>query len=488
MNETTTLTSKYEVVIGLEVHVELSTESKMFCGCKVDFGGVPNTRVCPVCLGLPGSLPVPNRLAVERTVLIGLAVGCGITKRSQFHRKNYFYPDMPKDYQISQYDLPFCVDGQVKIEVDSEAATIGVTRVHLEEDTGKLVHIGESGRIHGADYSLVDFNRAGTPLVEVVSEPDIRSPEQAKAYVQKLRSILLYLGVSDCNMEEGSMRCDANISLRPWGQDELGTKTEIKNMNSLRGIQRALAYEIERQDKVLSEGGRITQETRHWDPDGQRTSATRSKEEAHDYRYFPEPDLLPVVIEQDLIDELRESLPELPEGKKARFIEQYGVRDYDAEILVSSIAMADYFESAAGKASDSSAVVRWMTGELLGHLNAEGKDIDESPISSDELLGMLELIDAGTISGKMAKEVFEEMYSTGRPAADIVKEKGLEQISDESVLDEIIVKVIEGNPSVVEDFRGGKEKALGFLVGQVMKETKGSANPGLVNKLLKEKL
>lgn len=479
---------EYEAVIGLEVHVELATESKMFCGCEVSFGGEPNTRTCPVCLALPGSLPVPNAKSIDYSIKIGLALGCSIAEFSQFHRKNYFYPDMPKDYQISQYDLPLCVGGHLDVEVGEEKTRIGVTRVHLEEDTGKMVHVGTSGRLAGADYSLVDFNRAGTPLVEIVSEPDIRTPEQARAYVQKLRSILLYLGVSDCNMEEGSMRCDANVSLRPVGQDDFGTKAEIKNMNSLRGIQRGIAYEIERQVQVLRDGGRVVQETRHWDADNGRTSPIRSKEEAHDYRYFPEPDLVPMVTAKETIEAIRDSLPELPDAKEERLITQYDLRPYDAGVIVGSKAMADFFEEAIAKYPNGQTLVNWMTGDLLGHLNAAGKEFEESPISSDDLVSLLSLMDAGKISGKMAKEVFEDMFATGKSPSVIVKEKGLEQISDESALEKIVEEVMAANPSVVEDFRGGKDKALGFLVGQIMKATKGSANPGIVNKILKDKL
>lgn len=479
---------QYEPVIGLEIHVELSTESKMFCGCAVTFGEKPNTQTCPVCLGLPGSLPVINEKAIESTIKIGLALQCRVAPFTQFHRKNYFYPDMPKNYQISQYDLPLCVGGFIDVDMESYTHRVGITRVHLEEDTGKLVHISETGRIAGADYSLVDFNRAGIPLVEIVTEPDIRSPEEAKAFVQKLKSILEHLEVSDCDMEKGSLRCDANTSLRVLDTEKFGTKTEIKNMNSFRALQRGLAYEIERQRELLESGEEVFQETRHWDANANVTLPLRTKEEVHDYRYFPEPDLVPMEPSGTWVEELRESLPELPDARLGRFVQSYGLSTYDARILTSSKAAGDFFEEAAKGYPKAKVVANWIIGELAGMLNAANLEIDECAVTSKHLVELLKLIDKGTISGKIAKTVFKEVFDTGKLPHVIVEQMDLVQISDESAIDKFVEQVIAENPAVVEKFKQGKEKALGFLVGQVMKLSQGKANPQLVNKLLKEKL
>ncbi|MDI6689095.1 MAG: Asp-tRNA(Asn)/Glu-tRNA(Gln) amidotransferase subunit GatB [Actinomycetota bacterium] len=480
---------EYEVVIGLEIHVELLTESKMFCGCSArTFGEKPNTLTCPVCLGMPGSLPVINEKAIEYTVKTGLALNCNIAPFSQFHRKNYFYPDMVKNYQISQYDLPLCTNGYIEVEMDGHSRRVGITRVHLEEDTGKLVHVGGAGRIAGAEYSLVDFNRSGVPLMEIVTKPDIRSPDEAKAFLQKLKSILEHLEVSDCNMEQGSLRCDANVSIRPVGSKELGIKTEVKNMNSFKALQRALAYEVERQKEILEQGGVVEQETRHWDDVKNVTTSLRTKEYAHDYRYFPEPDLVPIELDREWIESLRVSLPELPDARKKRFQEQYALSSSDASFLTSSKALGDFFEECMKSYSDVKKVSNWMMGELLYHLNAANMEIDECAVTPKHLVQLLKLIDDGTISGKIAKAVFEEMFETGKLPQIIVEEKGLTQITDEEELTRIVELVLEENPGVVEDYRKGRERALGFLVGQVMRLTKGRANPQLVNKLLRERL
>lgn len=484
----TLLEQRYEAVIGLEIHVELLTASKMFCGCPVSFGAEPNTRVCPVCLGLPGSLPVANAKAVEFTIKTGLALGSKIAEFTQFHRKNYFYPDMPKDYQISQYDLPFCIGGYLDVEMEGYTRRVGITRVHLEEDTGKMLHKSKTGRIADADYSLVDFNRAGTPLMEIVTEPDVRTPAEARAFMQKLRRLILHLGVSDCNMEEGSMRCDANISLRQVGQTALGVKTEVKNMNSFRSLQRALEFEIARQDALLSEGERIVQETRHWDANKNITSSLRSKEEAHDYRYFADPDLVPMEIDPEWVESLRAGLPELPADRKARFISMYELPEYDAGLLSSSKETGDYFEAAVKIFPDVKSLSNWMMGELAARLNAAGKEIGDSPVPPESLAQLLKLIDDGTISGKMAKEVFDEMFTTGGNPATIIGEKGLAQISDENAIAAVIDGVIAANSKTVDEYRAGKQQALGFLVGQIMKATRGQANPQLANKILRQKL
>ncbi len=480
--------SEYEAVIGLEIHAELKTLSKMFCCCDASFGGEPNSRTCPVCLGLPGVLPVLNRRAVELATRLALALQCEIAPHSIFHRKNYFYPDMPKNFQISQYDLPLGVGGHLDLEMEEAAVRVGITRVHLEEDTGKTVHVGESGRIHGSEYSLEDFNRAGVPLLEIVTEPDIRTPGHARAFLQELKSIMEHLEISDCKMEEGSLRCDANISLRKRGGTQFGVKAEVKNMNSFRALYRALDYEIKRQNEVLSQGGEVVQETRHWDADANVTTPLRTKEYAFDYRYFPEPDLVPLELERSFIDEVRAGLPELPAERRRRFREDYGLPEHDAALLTSSKAMGDFFESAVEAGADPKAASNWMMGELSAHLNAQSMEIGEVLVAPAQLAEMIALVDGGVISGKIAKAVFEEMLESGRDPGDIVREKGITQISDEEELARIIEEAIRENPASVEDYRKGKEKALGFLVGQVMRKTKGRANPQVVNDLLRKSL
>lgn len=477
---------EYEVVIGLEVHSELKTKTKIFCSCPTDFGGEENTHVCPVCLGLPGVLPVLNKQVLEFAVRAGVALNCTIARFSKFDRKNYFYPDLPKAYQISQYDLPICQKGQLEIEVNGEKKEIGITRIHMEEDAGKLLHSGAT--ITTSQYSLADYNRTGVPLIEIVSEPDMRSVEEAKAYMEKLKAILEYIDVSDVKMEQGSLRCDANISLRPLGSRQLGTKTEIKNMNSFRALQRALEYEIERQRDILEEDGTIVQETRTWDESKGVTESMRSKEEAHDYRYFPDPDLVPMIIDPQWVAEIKEALPELPDAKRERLIREQGLSAYDAGIITGSRALADFFDQTVALFNEPKTVANWIMGEYLRLLNAEGLEVQESKITPAKMAALLENQAAGKISGKIAKVVFEEMFKTGEAAEDIIKEKGLVQISDTGALGAIIDKVLAANPQSVEDFRAGKEKAIGFLVGQVMKETKGQANPGVVNGLLKQKL
>lgn len=475
----------YEIVIGLEVHSELKTKSKIFCGCSTAFGSEQNTNVCPVCLGLPGVLPVVNEKVIEFAIKAGLALNCEILPFSKFDRKNYYYPDLPKNFQTSQYDLPIAVNGYLDIEVNGEQKRIGITRVHMEEDAGKLVH---AGSIATSDYSLVDYNRTGVPLIEIVSEPDMRSPEEAKAYLEKLKAILQYIDVSDCKMEEGSLRCDANISLRPSGSDKLGTKTEIKNLNSFKSVQRGLEYEAARHEEVLEDGGKIIQETRSWDENNGVTVSLRSKEQAHDYRYFPEPDLVPIIVDPATIDEIRKNLPELPDARKARLTADYGLSSYDAGVITASRAMADYYDEIIMLNVDAKIAANWLMGEVLKHLNNANMDIEACPVTPKKLAGLISLIDKGTISNKIAKTVFEEMWTTGKDAEVIVKEKGMVQISDAGEIIGIIDKVIADNPQSVADFQAGKEKAIGFLVGQTMKQTKGRANPEMVNKLLRERL
>ena len=476
---------EYEAVIGLEVHAQLLTKSKIFCGCTTQFGADPNTNTCPVCLGMPGVLPVLNKKVVEYAIKTGLALNCEIARYSVFARKNYFYPDLPKGYQISQYELPLAKNGYVEIEVKGNKKRIGITRVHMEEDAGKLMHeIG--GKVTG--YSYVDFNRTGVPLLEIVSEPDISSGEEASIYLQTLRNILRYLEVCDGNMEEGSLRCDANVSVRPRGRKELGTKTEVKNMNSFRFVRMALDYEIERQIDVLESGGSVIQETRLWDPKKEITISMRGKEEAHDYRYFPDPDLVPIEPDEEWIEKISKSLPELPQKKMERFVREYSIPVYDSNVLTSSKALADYFEECVKHFPKPKTVSNWIMSELLRLLKKDDREIEECPVIPQELAKMLSLIEKGTISGKIAKQVFEEMYRTGLPAEEIVRKKGLEQVSDEGELDKVIERVLANNPDTVEKYRKGKTKVFGFLVGQVMKETQGKANPQIVNKLLKEKL
>ncbi|AZR72068.1 aspartyl/glutamyl-tRNA amidotransferase subunit B [Anoxybacter fermentans] len=478
----------FEIIIGLEVHAQLATKSKIFCGCSTEFGAEPNVHTCPVCLGMPGVLPVLNKKAVEYAVKAGLALNCEIASFSKFDRKNYFYPDLPKAYQISQYDLPLCKNGYIDVEDDNgETFRVRINRIHLEEDAGKLVH-GTGANITESDAALVDLNRAGVPLIEIVTEPDIHSPAQARAYLITLKSILKYLGVSDCNMEEGSLRVDANVSIRPVGSKEFGTKTELKNMNSFKALERALEYEVERQAEVIKSGGKVVQETRTWDEKAGKTVSMRSKEEAHDYRYFPEPDLVPIKLDREWIEEIRASIGELPKEKKQRFIEQYGLPEYDAGVLTQDKALADFFEDAAKEYHDPKAVSNWVMGDFLRLVKEENIDYGDLKITGSQLAEMLKLIDKGTISSKIAKTVFEEMFKTGKNPKTIVEEKGLIQISDESVLEGIVQKVLDANPQAIADYKAGKDRAIKFLMGQVMKETRGKANPQLVNKILMEKL
>ncbi len=480
------MTSKYEVVIGLEVHVQMTTNTKIFCGCSTEFGQEPNSQTCPVCLGLPGALPVLNRKAVEFSIKTGLATNCAIAPRSIFARKNYFYPDLPKGYQISQFELPICEHGRLDIETEQGGhKTIGITRIHMEEDAGKLLH-GDTPET--ADTSLVDLNRACTPLMEIVSEPDMRSSDEAIAYLKKLHQIVVYLGVCDGNMEEGNFRCDANVSIRPWGQKEFGTRAELKNINSFRFIKQAIEYEIERQAEVIEDGGRVIQETRLFDSANGTTRSMRGKEEAHDYRYFPDPDLLPLVVDSEWVERCRQELPELPEAKLERFIGDYDLPRYDAEVLTADRALADYFDQCAKLHRDGKACSNWVMGEVTRALNESGIAISESPVTPKMLAAMLGRIKDNTISGKIAKTVFDEMWKSGKEADSIIEEKGLKQVTDTGAIEKIVDEVIAANPNQAEEYRGGKEKMLGFFVGQVMKASKGKANPGMVNELLKQKL
>jgi aspartyl-tRNA(Asn)/glutamyl-tRNA(Gln) amidotransferase subunit B len=474
--------TKYETVIGLEVHVELHTKSKIFCGCSTAFGAPPNTHTCPVCLGYPGVLPVLNKQAVEYAMKAAMALNCEIAADSKFDRKNYFYPDSPKAYQISQYDKPIGEHGWIEIEVGGETKRIGVTRVHLEEDAGKLTHVD------GGHATLADYNRVGTPLIEIVSEPDLRSPEEARAYLEKLKAIMQYCDVSDVKMEEGSLRCDANVSIRPYGQAEFGTRAELKNMNSFRGVQKGLEYEEWRQADVLDGGGKVVQETRRWDEAQGKTIMMRSKEEAHDYRYFPDPDLVRMYIDDAWKDRVRASIPELPDARKTRYMNEYSLPGYDAAVITSSIKLADFFEESLNYTKDAKAVSNWIMGDLLGFLNANNQELEQLPITGKGLGEMIGLIEKGTISSKIAKTVFKTMLETGKAPGQIVEEQGLVQISDEGAIKAVVEQVIAANPQSIADFKAGKDKAVGFLVGQVMKETKGKANPGLVNKLILEGL
>ena len=476
---------KYETVIGLEVHVQIKTKTKIFCSCSTEFGTRPNENTCPICLGMPGVLPVLNKRFLESSMRACLATHCTIEPMNRFARKNYFYPDLPKGYQISQFELPLGTNGYININVDGTKKRIGLTRIHMEEDAGKLIH-GENLGSPGKSY--VDFNRTGVPLCEVVSEPDLRSSEEARAYLIELKSILEYTGVSDCNMEEGSLRCDANVSIRPVGQKEFGTRTELKNLNSFKFIQKAIEYEVDRQTRLLDQGDTVKQETRLYDSDRGETFPMRSKEEAHDYRYFPDPDLVPIMIGEAWVDELRKTIPELPEQKRERFIKSYGIPEYDTGVLTSSEPLADYFEQCTALFPHPKTISNWMMGDLLRELKKDGRNIVDCPVSPSALVDLLKLIESGTISGNIAKGVFEEMYQTQKSAGSIVEEKGLKQITDSSAIEKIVAEVIQAYPSQVEEFKGGKEKVLGFLVGQVMKASKGKANPGIVNKLLKEKM
>jgi len=477
---------RYETIIGLEVHAQLLTDSKIFCGCSTRFGEGPNSNTCPVCLGMPGVLPVLNRKVVELTIKAALAANCQIVRYSQFARKNYFYPDLPKGYQISQYELPIARGGYIELEMDhgQSKKKIDLNRIHMEEDAGKLLH-----ELDGvpADHSYVDFNRTGVPLIEIVSEPHINTPEEAGEYLRMLRSMLQYLEVCDGNMEQGSFRCDANISLRPKGAPVLGTKVEIKNMNSFRNVMRALEYETGRQSSLLESGEKILQETRLWDVNQGITESMRSKEEAHDYRYFPDPDLVPLVIDDAWIDEIRSTLPELPREKKERFVKEYVLPEYDAAILTATRQLADYFEECVRLGPQPKVVSNWIMGDILRHV-PDTRDISQFPVTPSHLAEMLLMVDKGTISGKIAKIVFEEMVASGRMPQFIVAEKGLVQVSDEGALEKAIQEVLNANADQVEQYRQGKEKVFGFLVGQVMKATKGKANPQVVNELLKKML
>jgi aspartyl-tRNA(Asn)/glutamyl-tRNA(Gln) amidotransferase subunit B len=466
----------------LEVHVELSTKSKIFCGCSTEFGAPPNTHTCPICLGHPGVLPVLNRQAVEYAMKAAMALNCRIAESSKFDRKNYFYPDLPKAYQISQYDQPIGTEGWIEIDVDGERKRIGITRVHLEEDAGKLIH-AENG-----DGSLVDYNRVGVPLIEIVSEPDLRSPAEARAYLEKLKAIMQYCEVSDVKMEEGSLRCDANISLRPAGSTSFGTKTELKNLNSFRNVERALEYEERRQRELLESGGTVEQATLRWLENEGRTKLMRSKEEAHDYRYFPEPDLVRLHIDEAWKERVRATIPELPDVRRDRYMREYGLSAYDAGLLTASKAIADFFDKAVQAGAEPKGAANWITGELLGYLNATGKELKETRITPEGLSGMLGLIQKGTISTKIGKDVFKELVEKGGDPEQIVKEKGLVQISDEGELAKIVARVVAENPQSVADFKNGKDRALGYLVGQVMKATRGKANPQMVNRLIREQI
>ena len=477
--------AKYEPVIGLEVHVQLATRTKIFCGCPTSFGAPPNTNVCPVCLGLPGALPVLSRQAVEMAIQAGLALNCRINSRSILARKNYFYPDLPKGYQISQYDQPLAEHGWVDIDRNGQPKRIGVTRVHMEDDAGKSIHEGfkDSDR-----YSYVDLNRCGTPLIEIVSEPDMRSSEEAYAYLTQVKQILQYVAVSTCDMEKGHLRCDANVSVRLKGAEKFGTKAEVKNLNSFRFLKMALDHEIERQVAILESGGRILQETRLFNPDTGETAGMRSKEHAHDYRYFPEPDLVPLSVSDEWLGRIRGAMPELPAARRARFIASYGLREYDGDVLTASRAIGDYFEAAAKASGDARAAAHWVMGDLAGLLKAEGREITESPVSAENLGQLVALITANKISSKLAKEILPKMFASGGTAEAIMQRDGLEQISDEGALAKIVDDVIGANPKQLEQYRGGKIAVLAFFVGQVMKATRGQADPAAVNKLLKEKL
>jgi len=473
---------EYEPVIGLEVHAQLKTKTKIFCSCSTSFGGPPNTHTCPICLGMPGVLPVLNKKVVEYTLRMAMATGCEIARESRFARKNYFYPDLPKGYQISQYELPIAQHGFVDIEMNGGNHRVGITRIHMEEDAGKLGHDPDR------PISMVDFNRTGVPLIEIVSDPDIRSPEQAGAYLRHLRSIVRYLGICDGNLEEGSFRCDANVSIRPKDSDTFGTRTELKNLNSFKHVEKALHYEIRRQREILIDGGHIVQETRLWDPDQNKTTSMRGKEEAHDYRYFPDPDLLPLVIDDEWIDRVKKDMPELPDEKKQRFMDAYRLPSYNAAILTTDRELGDYFEACVRDFPHPKQVSNWVMGSLLGLLNAEGKSIQDSPVSARDLAGLLKLIADGVISGKIAKTVFDEMARSGKPPGQIVEEKGLVQITDTDAIEDVVSKVISSNPKEVDAYQKGKTKLLGFFVGQVMQATRGKANPKIVNEILKQKL
>ncbi|WLR51113.1 Asp-tRNA(Asn)/Glu-tRNA(Gln) amidotransferase subunit GatB [Bacillus tianshenii] len=471
----------FETIIGLEVHVELKTNTKIFCGCSTAFGAPPNTNTCPICQGHPGVLPVMNREAVNYAMRAAMALNCEIATDTKFDRKNYFYPDNPKAYQISQFDKPIGENGWIEIEVGGETKKIGITRLHLEEDAGKLTHTGDG-------HSLVDLNRQGTPLVEIVSEPDIRTPEEAYAYLEKLKSIIQYTGVSDCKMEEGSLRCDANISLRPLGQEEFGTKTELKNLNSFAFVRAGLEYEEKRQEQELISGGVIEQETRRYDEAKKKTILMRVKEGSDDYRYFPEPDLVDLHIDDEWKERIRTEIPELPDARRERYVRDLGLPEYDAKVLTLTKEMSDFFEETVEKGADAKQAANWMMGEVSAYLNAEQVELEDTKLAPEGLAKMISLIEKGTISSKIAKKVFKELITEGGDPEQIVKDKGLVQISDEGELKKIVVGIMDNNPQSIEDYKNGKDKALGFLVGQVMKETRGKANPPMVNKIILEEM
>ncbi len=473
---------EYEAVIGLEVHAQLLTDSKIFCGCSTTFGAQPNANACQICLGMPGVLPVLNKKVVEFMMKMALATNCRINPVNVFARKNYFYPDLPKGYQISQYAQPPAEHGYVDIETGNGRKRIGITRIHMEEDAGKLVHD------EATPSSFVDVNRCGVPLIEIVSEPDLRSAEEAAEYLRRIHEILVYLDICDGNMQEGSFRCDANVSIRPKGSETFGTRTELKNMNSFRNVQRALEYEIKRQQYIIEGGGQVVQETRLWDDSQGVTLSMRGKEEAHDYRYFPDPDLVPVEISDEWIEAMRKTLPELPLARRERFVSEYGIPPYDAGVLTSGRMLADYYEEAVRLCAKPKIVSNWVMGDLLRFLNEEKRDIRDCPVKPGDLAEMINLIEDGTISGKIAKDVFEDMYRTGKGPRTIIDEKGLVQITDEGALQKTIGEIIKANPSQLEQYRGGKDKLFGYFVGQVMKATQGKANPALVNELLKKML
>lgn len=473
---------EFEAVIGLEVHAQLLTETKIFCNCSTQFGGAPNSHTCPVCLGMPGVLPVLNKKVVEYAIKMALATNCNINRSCSFARKNYFYPDLPKGYQISQYAYPLALQGNVSLDINGERKKIGITRIHMEEDAGKLIHDEYS------PASYVDLNRAGVPLIEIVSEPDLRSPEEAAEYLKRLHEILVYLEICDGNMQEGSFRCDANVSIRPKGRKEFGTRTELKNMNSFRNIQRGLEYEIKRQQFLVENGETIVQETRLWDDAQGVTNSMRSKEEAHDYRYFPDPDLVPIRIDEEWVENIRRTLPELPQAKRERFIRKYSIPVYDAEVLTADKALASYYEEVVMLCSRPKQASNWIMGDVLKFLNEEKLDIRSCRIAAKSLAELILLIEEGAISGKMAKDIIGDMYETGKPPKEIISEKGLVQLTDETEITRTIEAIIQANPDQLRDYRGGREKLFGFFVGQVMKATQGKANPQLVNNLLKKML
>jgi aspartyl-tRNA(Asn)/glutamyl-tRNA(Gln) amidotransferase subunit B len=476
----------YEAVIGLEVHAQLLTNTKIFCGCRASYGDEPNTNVCPVCLGMPGALPVLSKKALEFAILAATALECKINSRSIFARKNYFYPDLPKGYQISQFDEPLAVNGRIEIELENgEKKTVHINRLHMEEDAGKNLHEGfnDSDR-----FSYIDMNRCGIPLIEIVSEPDIRTPEEASVYLQEIRKILRYIGVCDGNMEEGSLRCDANMSIRPAGTQPLGVKTEVKNMNSFRSVRNAIAFEIDRQIKLLNSGERITQETRLWNQASNTTIAMRSKEQSHDYRYFPEPDLTPVIIDDEMIRMITAKIPELPKDKKDRFVKDYQIPRYNAQVLTESKALAGYFETACKHGGNPSSISNWILSELLRELKQDKIEIEDCPIKPEYISELVALVEKGTISGKMGKDVFARMYSTGSSPSSIVQEQGMVQVSDEGQIADVIDKVLKENHDKVRAWVEGKEQLFGFFVGQIMKASQGKANPGIVNNLLKQRL